>query len=392
MKEVYIVSAGRTPIGSLSGVFDSLTAIDLGSTAVNAAVERAGIQHDQVQELIVGNVITANVGQAPAKQTAMAAGLPKSVPCTAINKVCASGMKSIMYGAQTIMTGDNDIVVAGGMESMTNTPYYIPKARSGYKLGHAEILDGILRDGLIDPYKGHHMGNAAEICADGCNIPRDAQDDYAVQSYERAAEAYKNGSFKDELVPVEVPQRKGDPVVVDEDEEYKNMKMDKLKKLKPVFQKEGTVTAANSSKINDGAAAVTLMSKEKAEELGVTPIAKIRSYADASQDPDWFTTTPSKAMPKAAKKAGLELTDMDYYEINEAFSVVALANIQEMGLDPSRVNIYGGAVALGHPIGCSGARILVTLLSALRNNDGKVGCAGICNGGGGASSMVVERL
>lgn len=392
MKEVYIVSAGRTPIGSLSGVFDSLTAVDLGKTAVNGAIERAGIGHDQVEELFLGNVITANVGQAPARQVALAAGLPKSVPCTAINKVCASGMKSIMQGVQSILTGDNDIVVAGGMESMTNTPYYIPKAREGYKLGHAEIMDGILRDGLIDPYKGHHMGNAAEICADGCNIPRDAQDDYAVQSYERAAEAYKNGSFKDELIPVEVPQRKGDPVVVDEDEEYKNMKMDKLKKLKPVFQKEGTVTAANSSKINDGAAAVTLMSKEKAEELGLQPIAKINSYADASQDPDWFTTTPSKAMPKAAKRAGMELTDMDYFEINEAFSVVALANIQEMGLDPERVNIYGGAVALGHPIGCSGARILVTLLSALKNNDGKVGCAGICNGGGGASSMVVERV
>ncbi len=340
----------------------------------------------------MGNVITANVGQAPARQVALAAGLPKSVPCTAINKVCASGMKSIMHGVQSILTGDNDIVVAGGMESMTNTPYYIPKAREGYRLGHAEILDGILRDGLIDPYKGHHMGNAAEICADGCNIPRDAQDDYAVQSYERAAEAYKNGSFKDELIPVEIPQRKGDPVVVDEDEEYKNMKMDKLKKLKPVFQKEGTVTAANSSKINDGAAAVTLMSKEKADELGIQPLAKVRSYADASQDPDWFTTTPSKAMPKAAKRAGMDLTDMDYFEINEAFSVVALANIQEMGLDPERVNIYGGAVALGHPIGCSGARILVTLLSALKNNDGKVGCAGICNGGGGASSMVVERM
>jgi len=392
MKEVYIVSAGRTPVGSLSGVFDSLTAIDLGKTAINGAIERAGIAHDQAEELFMGNVITANVGQAPARQAALAAGLPKSVPSTAVNKVCASGMKAIMHGVQSILTGDNDIVVAGGMESMTNTPYYIPKAREGYRLGHAEILDGILRDGLIDPYKGHHMGNAAEICADGCNIPRDAQDDYAVQSYERAAEAYMNGSFKDELIPVEVPQRKGDPVVVDEDEEYKNMKMDKLKKLKPVFQKEGTVTAANSSKINDGAAAVTLMSKEKADELGIQPLAKVRSYADASQDPDWFTTTPSKAMPKAAKRAGMELTDMDYFEINEAFSVVALANIQEMGLDPERVNIYGGAVALGHPIGCSGARILVTLLSALKNNNGKVGCAGICNGGGGASSMVVERL
>ena len=392
MKEVYIVSIARTPIGSFNGALSSLSAVELGSKAIRAAIERSGIEPNIVQEVFMGNVLSANLGQAPAKQAALGAGITTETPCTTVNKVCASGMKSIMFGAQSIMLGDNDVVVAGGMESMSNAPYYVAQGRRGYRLGHGELADSILRDALLDPYKQHHMGNAAEICAKGCNIPRDSQDEYAIGSYKRAAKAYEKGWFKDEVIPVEIPQRKGDPVVVNEDEEFKNVNFDKLKSLRPVFQKEGTVTAANASKINDGAAAVVLMSKEKAEELGVKPLAKIISYADASQEPDWFTTTPSKAMPKAVQKAGLSMSDIEYFEINEAFSVVALANIQEMKLDSEKVNIYGGAVSLGHPVGVSGARILITLMSVLKNNGAKLGCAGICNGGGGASAMVIENL
>ncbi len=391
MKEVYIVSVARTPVGAFNGSLSALTAIELGAIAIKAAVSRAGIAPDQVQDVYMGNVVSANLGQAPAKQAALLAGLSTETPCTTVNKVCASGMKAIMIAAQTIMLGDNDIVVAGGMESMSNIPYYIPNARGGYRYGNGELLDGIVRDALQDPYQKYMMGNAAEVCANRYGISREAQDEYATESYRRANQAYAENAFANELVAVPVPQRKGDPILVDKDEEY-SKDVSKLSSLKPAFTKDGTVTAANASKINDGAAAVVLMSKEKAEALGVKPLARIVSFADASQEPEQFTTTPSKAIPKAITKAGLTQGDIDYYEINEAFSVVCIANNQLMNLDPERVNVYGGAVSLGHPVGVSGARIVATLISVLTNKGGKYGVAGICNGGGGASAIVIEKL
>jgi acetyl-CoA C-acetyltransferase len=392
MKEVYIVAATRTPIGSFNGSLSALSATQLGATAIKGAIEKAGVDAKAVQEVFMGNVMSANLGQAPARQAAIFAGLDESTPCTTVNKVCASGMKSIMLAAQSIIAGDNDVVVAGGMESMSNVPYYLDKARTGYKLGDGTVVDGLVKDGLTDVYNAYHMGNAAELCATECNISREDQDAYAIDSYKRSAAAWEAGKFGDEITVVEVPQRKGDPVAITEDEEYKNVMFDKIPNLRPVFQKEGTVTAANASTLNDGAAAVVLMSKEKMEELGAKPLAKIVSYADAAQAPEWFTTAPSKALPKALDKAGLSTDDIDFFEVNEAFSVVALANNNEMKLDATKVNVNGGAVALGHPLGASGARIVVTLLSVLNQNDGKLGAAGICNGGGGASAIVIERV
>ena len=392
MNEVVIISAVRTPIGSFGGSLSSLSATELGAAAIKAAVERAGIKSDQIDEVFMGNVLQAGVGQAPARQASIFAGIPDTVPCTTVNKVCASGMKSIMLAAQSIALGDNEIVIAGGMESMSNVPYYLPKARTGYRLGDGIITDGLVSDGLTDVYSETHMGNAAELCAKERNISREDQDAFAIQSYERSAAAWKAGKYADEVIPVEVPQRRGDPVVVSEDEEYKNVKMEKITQLKPVFQKEGTVTAANASTINDGAAALVLTSVEKASELGITPLAKIRSYADAAHQPEWFTTAPSKALPKAVEKAGLSLDDIEYFELNEAFSVVGLVNCREMNLNSEKVNVNGGAVSLGHPLGCSGARIIVTLINVLKQNNAKLGAAGICNGGGGASAMVIETL
>ncbi|RPE14283.1 acetyl-CoA C-acyltransferase [Chitinophaga lutea] len=390
MKEVFIVSIARTPIGSLSGALANVPVTQLGATVIRAALERAKVSADQVQEVYMGNVISANAGQAPANQASLYAGLPNTVPCTTVNKVCASGMKAIMLGAQSILLGDNDVVVAGGMESMSNIPYYLDKARGGYRLGHGAVIDGILRDGLWDPYKDFHMGNAAEICAAEYKITREDQDKFAAQSYKRAAEAHEKGYFQDEIVPVQIPGKQ--VTTVNEDEEPKKVNFDKMPTLKPAFQKDGTITAANASKINDGAAAVVLVSGEKLKELGLKPLAKIISFADASQAPEWFTTTPVKAITKALKKAGLGIGDMDFAEINEAFSCVALANERDLGIKPGTLNVWGGAVALGHPIGCSGARIIVTLTSILRRENGRYGVAGICNGGGGASAMVIEKM
>ena len=392
MKEVYIVSAVRTPIGSFGGTLSALSAPQLGSHAIKAALERIKLDPKEVQEVYFGNVLSAGVGQAPVTQASIGAGLPNTVPGTTINKVCASGMKAIALAAESILLGDNDCVVAGGMESMSNVPYYLDKARNGYKLGHGSVTDGLVKDGLWDVYKDYHMGNAAELCATECKISREEQDAYALESYRRSVEAYKNGAFKDEIAPISVPVRGKDPIVVSEDEEYKNLKADKVPSLKPAFQKDGTVTAANASKLNDGAAALVLMCKEKADQLGIRPIAKIRSYADAQQAPEWFTTAPAKALPRAIEKAGLKPEQIEYYEINEAFSVVAIANNQLMKLDPARVNVFGGAVSLGHPLGASGARIVVTLISVLRQRGAKIGAAGICNGGGGASAMVIELV
>ncbi|WP_126247138.1 acetyl-CoA C-acyltransferase [Chitinophaga rhizosphaerae] len=390
MKEVFIVSVARTPIGAFNGALASVPATTLGATVITAALERAGVAKEQVQEVYMGNVISANTGQAPANQASLYAGLPNTVPCTTINKVCASGMKAIMLGAQSILLGDNDIVVAGGMESMSNIPYYLDKARNGYRLGHGSVIDGILRDGLWDPYKDFHMGNAAEICATEYKISREDQDAYAIQSYKRAAEAWEKGYFAGEIVPVTTGGKS--PVTVSEDEEYKKVNYDKIPTLKPVFQKDGTVTAANASAINDGAAAVVLVSGEKVKELGLKPLARIVSFADASQAPEWFTTTPVKAVNKALAKAKLDIGQMDFVEINEAFSCVALANEKDLGIPNEKLNVWGGAVALGHPIGCSGARIMVTLTSILQQKNGRYGVAGICNGGGGASAMVIEKI
>lgn len=395
MKEVYIVSVARTPIGNLGGVLSSVPAVKLGETVIAAAVERAGIPATEVNELIMGCVLTANTGQAPAKQAALAAGLPNSIPCTAINKVCSSGMKAVMLAAQSIMVGDNDVVVAGGMESMSMAPHYIPSGRTGIRYGNGQMLDAIVRDGLQDPYNGDMMGMCGEVCAEGKDISKAEQDAYAFASYERARAAYENGWFDNEIVPVSVPRRRKDPLVVTRDEEVDNGRITDLasvEKGRAVFKKDGTVSAINASKINDGAAAVVLMSKEKVEELGLKPIAKIRSFADAAQEPVWFTTTPSIAMPKAAAKAGVNMEDIDLFEINEAFSVVALANMKELNLSHDKVNVFGGAVSMGHPIGVSGCRILITLLSALQHKGGKLGLAGICNGGGGASAMLVELV
>ncbi|MFN0190281.1 MAG: acetyl-CoA C-acyltransferase [Bacteroidia bacterium] len=392
MKEVYIVSAVRTPIGSFGGVLAGVPATQLGATAIKAALERAGIKPEQVNEVLMGNVLQANVGQAPATQASIFAGIPTNVPGTTINKVCASGMKAIMLGAQSIMLGDNDIVVAGGMENMSAVPYYLDKARNGYRLGHAQMIDGLVKDGLWDVYKDYHMGNAAELCATECKISREEQDTYAIESYKRSQSAWSKGLFKDEIAPVSIPQKGKEALLINEDEEYKKVDFNKIPSLRPVFVKDGSVTAANASTLNDGAAAVVLMSKEKAEALGIKPLAKIRAFADAQQAPEWFTTTPSKALPLAVEKAGIKMTDVDYFEINEAFSVVAIANNNAMNLDTSKVNVNGGAVSIGHPLGCSGARIIVTLLSVLQQNNGKIGAAGICNGGGGASAIVIERM
>ena len=392
MKEVVIVSAVRTPMGSFGGSLSSVSATTLGGVAIKGALEKVSLSADKVDEVYMGNVLQANLGQAPARQAAMAAGLTQEVPCTTINKVCSSGMKSIMLAAQSIMCGDNDIVIAGGMENMSSVPHYFAKGRNGQKLGDMKLIDGLVKDGLTDVYNKVHMGNCAELCAKEMNFSREQQDAFAIESYNRSAIAWENGKFKDEVVPVAVPQRRGDDLIVSEDEEYKNVKMDKIPNLRPVFDKDGTVTAANASTLNDGAAALLLMSAEKAKELGLKPLAKIRSYADAAHQPEWFTTAPAKALPIALDKANLSTSDVDYFELNEAFSVVGLANIEKLGLDAAKVNVNGGAVSLGHPLGCSGARIIVTLLHVLQQNDAKVGAAGICNGGGGASAMVVEMI
>lgn len=392
MQEVYIVSAVRTPIGSFNGALSSVSATKLGAAAIKAAVEKAGIKPEEIQEVFMGNVLQAALGQAPARQAALFAGLPNTVPCTTVNKVCASGMKSIMLAAQSIALGDNEVVVAGGMENMSSVPYYLPNARNGYRLGDGKLVDGLVFDGLTDVYNQYHMGVAAELCAKECGFTREAQDEYAINSYKRSAAAWAAGKFNDEIAPVEIKDRKGNVVLIKEDEEYKNVNLEKIPTLKPVFQKEGTVTAANASTLNDGASALVLMSKAKAEKLGLKPLAKIVSYADAAHAPEWFTTAPSKALPKALAKAGLKTTDIDFFELNEAFSVVALANNKEMNLDAAKVNVNGGAVSLGHPLGSSGARIIVTLLHVLKQNNGKLGAAGICNGGGGASALVIQNL
>jgi acetyl-CoA C-acetyltransferase len=392
MKEVYIISAVRTPMGSWGGSLKDLSATRLGSIAIKAAIERAGIKAEEVNEVLMGCVLQANLGQAPARQAARFAGLPDNIPCTTVNKVCASGMKAIMQGAQSIMVGDNDVVVAGGMESMSNVPFYSDSLRWGNKYGNATLIDGLAKDGLTDVYNNYAMGNAAELCAKECNISRDDQDAFAIESYKRSQAAQTAGLFDNEIVSVEVPQKKGDPVVFSKDEEPWNVKFDKIAGLKSAFVKDGSVTAANASTMNDGAAALVLMSKEKADALGMKPLAVIRGYADAEQAPEWFTTTPSIAVPKAVAKAGLVLEEIDYFELNEAFSVVGLVNIQKMGLKAEKVNANGGAVSLGHPLGASGARIIVTLLNVLQQKGAKYGAAGICNGGGGASAMVIERL
>jgi acetyl-CoA C-acetyltransferase len=391
MNEVFIVSMARTPIGSMSGVLSQLSAVQLGTQAIKKAIERAGITGNDVEEVIMGNVIQANTGQAPARQAALAAGVHVNATCTTVNKVCASGMKAVILAAQSIMLGDKHVVVAGGMESMTNAPFMLNSARNGYRYGNGELLDAIVRDALQDPYSKEMMGNSGDRCARKFNFSREDQDAFALESYRRASEAYKNGSFAAELFDVEIAGR-GDSTFVKEDEEYKKLKADKVASLKPAFGKDGTVTAVNASKINDGAAALVLMSGAKVKELGITPLAKLTGYADAEQAPDDFTTSPSVAMPKAAAKAGVDIKDIEYFEINEAFSNVTMANTKLLGLDPSKVNIYGGAVAIGHPVGASGARIICTLISVLKNNKAKLGSAGICNGGGGASAVVIESV
>lgn len=392
MKEVYIVSAVRTPIGSFGGSLASVSAIKLGSVAVKGAISKIGLDPKHIQEIFFGNVISSGLGQAPATQVAVGAGLGYNIPCTLVNKVCASGMKAIMLGAQSIMLGHNDVVVAGGMESMSNIPYYLMKARYGYKYGNGELVDGLTHDGLTDIYNHCAMGVCSDSTAKEMNISRQDQDNYAINSYKRSAASWAAGKFKDEIIPVEIVSKKGDITLFAEDEEYKNVNFDKIPGLKPVFTKEGTATAANSSTINDGAAAVILMSKEKAKELGLTPIAKILGFADAAQDPMWFTTTPSIAIPKAMKMAGIDKKDVGYYEINEAFAAVAIANNMKLGLTAENVNVNGGAVALGHPLGASGARITITLANILKQNNATIGVAGICNGGGGASAIVIERI
>jgi acetyl-CoA C-acetyltransferase len=392
MKDVYIISAVRTPMGSFGGALASVPATKLGAVAIKGALAKAGVDGKEVQEVYMGSVLQANLGQAPARQAAIFAGLPNTVQCTTINKVCASGMKAIMIGAQSIMCGDADVVVAGGMENMSQVPFYSENLRWGNKYGNVTMVDGLAKDGLTDVYHNYPMGNAADLCAKECNISREEQDAFAIESYKRSQAAWAGGKFNDEIVPVEIPQRKGDPIIMKEDEEYKNVRFDKIPELKGAFSKEGTATAANSSTMNDGAAAVVLMSKEKADALGVKPIAIIRGYADAEHAPEWFTTAPSLAVPKAIAKAGLTINDIEYFELNEAFSTVGIVNIQKMKLDASKVNVNGGAVALGHPLGCSGARIVVTLLHVLKQNNAKLGAAGICNGGGGASALVVELV
>jgi acetyl-CoA C-acetyltransferase len=391
-REVYIVSAVRTPMGSFGGGLKDVAATRLGAAAIKGAIEKAGISGEQIDELLMGCVIQANLGQAPARQAAKYAGLPDKVICTTVNKVCASGMKAIAQGAQSILLGDANVVVAGGMENMSSVPYYIENMRWGNKYGASTLIDGLQKDGLTDCYSTFAMGCAADVCAAENKVSREDQDAFATESYKRSQRAWETGKFADEVVPVEIPSKKGNAIVIAKDEEPFNVKFDKIDSLKPAFGKEGTVTAANASTMNDGAAAVVLMSKEKADELGLKPIARILSYADAEQEPEWFTTTPSIAVPKAVKKAGLEMSDVDFVELNEAFSVVGIVNSQKMNLDPAKVNVNGGAVSLGHPLGCSGARIIVTLINVLKQNNGKIGAAGICNGGGGASAMVIEAL
>lgn len=392
MKEVFIVSAVRTPLGSFGGVFAGISATQLGSTAIKGALEKAGVDAAHVDEVFMGNVVSANLGQAPARQAALGAGIGNNVPCTTVNKVCSSGMKTIMFGAQSIMLGHNDLVVAGGMENMSNIPYYIPNARWGYKYGNSELVDGLAKDGLMDAYDHVAMGVCADNTAKKYNISREAQDEYAIRSYKLSAESTEKGIFKNEIVPVSVPQRKGDPLMIDEDEEFKRVQFDKIPGLRPAFSKDGTVTAANASTINDGAAAVILVSKEKMEELGLKPLAKIIAFADAAHDPMWFTTAPTLAAPKALKRAGMELSDIDYFEVNEAFAVVPMAFGQELGVSMDKMNVLGGGVSIGHPLGASGARIVVTLNNILQQNNASVGLATLCNGGGGASAIIIEKV
>ena len=389
-KKVVIVSAVRTPIGSFMGALSSVPATQLGATAIKGALQKINLDVNLVDEVIMGNVVQAGNGQAPARQAALAAGLSNNVSCTTINKVCASGMKAVMQGAQAIMAGDAEIVVAGGMENMSLIPHYV-HMRNGVKFGPTTLVDGMQRDGLVDAYDNNAMGTCADLCATEYKISREEQDNFAIQSYERSAKAWEAGKFDSEIVPVEVPQRRGDALIVSKDEEYTNVKLDKIPALNPVFTKDGTVTAANASTINDGAAALVLMSEEKAKSLGLTPLAYIKSYADAAQEPKWFTTAPAKALPKALDKAGISISDVDYFEFNEAFAVVGLANAKILGLNEDKINVNGGAVSLGHPLGCSGARIIVTLINVLSQNNAKIGAAAICNGGGGASAIVIER-
>ena len=392
MKEVVIVSAVRTPMGSFGGALSSVPAPALGAVAIKGALEKAGLPADAVEEVYMGNVLQANVGQAPARQAAMAAGIGNQVPCTTINKVCSSGMKAIMMGAQAIKAGDVDIIVAGGMENMSAVPHYLPTGRTGVKLGDISLVDGLVKDGLTDVYNAQHMGVCAELCAEEHHFTREDQDAFALESYRRSAAAWDGGKFANEVVPVAVPQRRGDAIVVDTDEEYTKVNTDKVPQLRPVFKKDGTVTAANASTLNDGAAAVVIMSASKAAELGLQPIAKITGYADAAQEPEWFTTAPAKALPKALAKAGITMDAVDFFEFNEAFAVVGLANMKLLGLDAAKVNVHGGAVSLGHPLGASGARIITTLIGVLQQNGGKTGAAAICNGGGGASALVLELI
>ena len=389
-KKIVIVSAVRTPIGSFMGALSTVSAIQLGATAIKGALNKINLNPELIDEVFMGNVVQAGVGQAPARQAAIFAGLPVSVACTTVNKVCASGMKAIMMGAQAIICGDAEIVVAGGMENMSQIPHYI-NMRNGLKFGPTSVIDGMQKDGLQDAYDNNAMGVSADLCATEHNITREMQDDYAIQSYQRSAIASDSGKFDNEIVPVSVPQRRGDAIIVSKDEEFSNVKLDKIPTLNPVFTKDGTVTAANASTINDGAAAVILMTEEKALSLGLKPLAYISGYADAAQEPKWFTTAPAKALPKALEKAQIKISDVDYFEFNEAFAVVGLANSKILGLDNNKVNVNGGAVSLGHPLGCSGARIVVTLLNVLEQNNAKIGAAAICNGGGGASAIVVER-
>jgi acetyl-CoA C-acetyltransferase len=391
MKEVYIVAAVRTPMGSFGGSLSTVPATQLGATAIKGAIAKAGINPSVVDEVFMGNVLQANLGQAPARQAAIFAGLSNTVPCTTVNKVCASGMKAISLAAQSILCGDNHVVVAGGMENMSLVPHYF-NARVATKLGDVKMIDGMVKDGLTDVYGQVHMGVCADKCATEEKFTREEQDNFAITSYQRAAAAWEAGKFDNEIVPVAVPQRKGDPIIVDKDEEYTQVNLSKIPQLNPVFTKEGTVTAANASTLNDGASALILMSKEKAEELGVKPIAKIVGYGDAAHEPEWFTTAPAKAVPVALQKAGLSIGDINYWELNQAFSVVGLVNMKKLGLDPSKVDVNGGAVALGHPLGSSGSRIIVTLINVLKQNNGKYGGAAICNGGGGASAMVIENI
>ncbi len=391
MKEVVIVSMARTPIGGFLGQLASLSAPQLGSIAIKGALEKINLDPQEVQEVLMGNVLQANLGQAPARQAALGAGLSKSIPCTTVNKVCSSGMKAIMQAAQAIQCGDAEVVVAGGMESMSNVPHYL-EGRNGQKLGNLKLNDGMLRDGLLNAYDSVHMGNCAELCAKDMHFSREEQDAFAIESYRRSAQAWEEGRFADEVVPVEVPQRKGEALKVEQDEDVFKVNFDKVPQLRPVFEKEGTVTAANASNINDGAAALVLMSAEKAESLGLKPLARIAGYADAAHEPEWFTTAPAKALPKALAKAGLQKSQIDAFELNEAFAVVGLANIKLLEIDPAKTNVNGGAISIGHPLGCSGARITMSLISVLKQQQGRYGAAGICNGGGGASALVIEAL